>query len=190
MNPLKVLCLTALVSALSWAGPITFTETIVTSGTLDGTSFTNQLVTLTLSGDTGSITSPLAGIFNLIGPASVTVATVGSDTFTDSINAAANQANNSAGFGDVSSNHAIVFTTNPAFGSYALSASIGPLSGASNGNPGSAYATSGGSLILNGPFNIDHPATFTASASTPEPGTLALLGLGIGLISVGRRFLR
>jgi hypothetical protein len=188
VNITKLLFLTALATAFATAGPISFTESIVTSGSLNGTSFTNQLLTLTLSGDTSSITSPLSGIFKLNAPASVTVLTVGSDTFTDSIIAVDNQNFNEAGFGDFTTNAAILFTTNVAFGSYALNTSIGPLSGTSAGSISpSAFATTGGTLVLNGPFNVDHPATFTASASIPEPGTLGILGMGIGLLALKNR---
>src|SRR5579872_2440343 len=115
MTLTRLLLLTALASTIGGASTITFTETSVTSGTLDGTSFTAQLVTLTLSGDTSLITSPVSGIFVLTGPANVTVATVGSDTFSDTIEAVSNQGTADGGFSDDTlGGDDVLFTFNPA----------------------------------------------------------------------------
>jgi hypothetical protein len=187
MTLLKAGLLAALTAAAACAGTITVTESMVTSGTLDGTAFTSKLVTVQLTGDTASVimTSPV--LFELVaGGTTVNVAGVGSDTFTDAMVAFSNQ----TGFGgifDHVSGFAVIDNVNAGFASYALNTSIGPLSGTSAGNPGTAFATAGGSLVLNGPFNIDHPATFTAVVTTPEPGTLGLLGMaGIGLMMIRR----
>ena len=173
------------------AGPITFTEAITTSGSLDGTAFTNQLVTITLTGNTSSITNPSSGLYFLNGPASVTVATVGSDTFTDTMAAAENQSSHAVGITDTTTSLTLLWTANAALSTYDLSASIGPLSGGSLGNAGTAFATTGGSFTITGALNVDHPSTFTAAVSgVPEPGTLALLGIGVGLLAFGKRLLR
>jgi hypothetical protein len=185
LNSLKTIVLICGCAFAANASIIQYTETVNTSGTLDGTAFTNQVVTLTLTGNTASITSGGPGIFDLIGPATVNVAGVGSDTFSDQINVADNQGINGAGFGDVTKNLAMFFTTNAAFGSYNLNGSIGPLSGTSSGNNGSSFATAGGSLLLSGPFNVDHPATFTATV--PEPGTMLLALCGLAGVCLLRR---
>jgi hypothetical protein len=142
-------------------------------------------VTLTLTGDTSGITTSIAII--LPGSsASVTVATVGSDTLTDSM--VAFESESSVGIHDVTVGFDVLDTDNPGFASYALNTPIGPLAGESTGDPGQAFQTAGGTLVLNGPFDVDHPSTFTATtAGTPEPGTLAMFGLGIGLFAFGRR---
>jgi hypothetical protein len=193
MTLLKTGLLVALTAAAACASTITVTESLVTSGTLDGTAFTNQLVTVQLTGDTGSVTmssSPV--IFRLIvtGGTTVNVASVGADTFTDAMVAFSNQTVGFGGIADNTTGFVVIDNLNVGFGSYALNTSIGPLSGTSSGNPGTAFATKGGSLVLNGPFNIDHPSAFTAAVTTPEPGTLGLLGAGIGLVMMIKRMVR
>lgn len=69
--------LTFLGARLVSAGPITFTETQDGSGSLGGTSFNNALVTIALTSDTSTIFSPSTDIFADIGPATVSVAGIG-----------------------------------------------------------------------------------------------------------------
>jgi PEP-CTERM motif len=195
MTLTKTLLLTALTAFTASADTLlTYTETMTTSGTLDGTGFTNQLVTIALTGDTNGIMS-VGPIFLLSGSASVTVATVGSDTFTDvmAVVDIDGRSIQTAGITDRALSADVLDTANSAFSSYALNTPIGPLSGTSssttdkNGFP-IPFPTAGGTLILNGPFDGDHPSTFTATAtaSAPEPGTLAMFGIGIGLLGFGR----
>jgi hypothetical protein len=167
---------------------ITYTESVTTSGTLDGTAFTNKLVTLTLTGDTASISGG-PSIFVLNGPATVNVAGVGSDSFTDQISVFSNQTTSIAGFTDNTKGFDMLRTTNAAFSSYNLNGPIGPVSGASSSSgTGIPYTTQGGTLILGGPFNIDNPSIFTATAGAPEPGAVRLVLSGLaGMWRVGRR---
>lgn len=191
MTLLKTSLLIALTAAAACADSIVVTESIVTSGSLDGVAFTNALVTVNVSGDPAFITSPFAGAFQLIGVGGVNVAAVGADAFTDATVAFVNQ--NGGGFGGILDNPSglvIIDNLNPGFATYALNTSIGPLSGTSSGNAGTAFATTRGTLVLDGPFNIDHPATFSATVTTPEPGTLGLLGAAIGLLVWKRRTVR
>jgi hypothetical protein len=187
MTLLKTSLLVALTAAAACADTIQVTESMTTSGTLDGTAFTNELVTVNLQGDTGSVTNPSAGHFELIGVGGVNVATVGADAFTDSLEAFVNQTGGFGGIFDQPSGFVIIDNLNAGFGSYALDTSIGPPSGTSGGDPGQAYATTRGTLVLDGPFNVDHPSTFVAVVTTPEPGTLGLLGVAIGLLAFRRR---
>src|SRR5580698_3875410 len=70
------------------AAPITYSLTTTASGTLGASSFTNALVTVTLSGDTSSIMPGSGSITGLLvnpGTATVGIAGVGTATFTGSI---------------------------------------------------------------------------------------------------------
>src|SRR5579863_8149419 len=141
MTLLKTSLLLALTAVAACADSIIVTESIVTSGTLDGTAFTNALVTVHVFGDTGSVTSPLAGDFELIGVGGVNVAAVGADAFTDPTVAFVNQTGGFGGIFDQPTGFVIIDNLNAAFGTYALNTSIGPLSGTSSGNPGQAFPT-------------------------------------------------
>ena len=186
MNWIKTAVLTTLCCAAASAGPITFTETQNGIGSLGGTAF-SAVVTIVLTTDTSTITGG-SGVFFDIGPATVTVADIGTATFTDTIEAVVNQTTSIAGFNDVTASRAILFDLNAAFSTYALNTAIGPLSGSASGNPSLSFPTSMGAFVLSSSFNPDHAATFTANlGSVPEPGTLGLLGAGIALLLIRRR---
>jgi hypothetical protein len=63
------------------ADGIVITETTIASGSLDGTAFSDALVTLTVMGSPTNMTGG-APIFKLPGTATVSVAGNGTDTFT------------------------------------------------------------------------------------------------------------
>jgi hypothetical protein len=139
-----------------------------------------------LTGDTSTITNPSSGIYFDLGTATVSVSSGGSDTFTDSIEAFDIQSVDEAGTVDATAHADLLDVFNSSFATYALETSIGPLSGGSAGNSGiSSYSTLGGSFEFTSALNGDHPASF--AASTPEPGTLGLIGAGIGLLLINRR---
>jgi len=188
MNWIKRAVLTTLCCAAASAGPITFTETQSGIGSLGGTSFNNALVTIVLTSDTSTITG--SGIFYDIGPATVTVAGVGTATFTDTMEVFSNQGNHAAGIEDAQPAMGDVLDVfNTAFDTYALNTAIGQLSGKPEGSPGQSFPTSLGAFILTSSGNGDHPATFTATTvgSVPEPATLGLLTAGIALFLIRRR---
>jgi hypothetical protein len=199
MTLTRTLLLAQLTAIAASAGTLlTYTETVTTSGTLDGTAFTNQLVTITLTGDANGIMNSGFELL-LTGSASVTVAHVGSDAFTDAMAALVIPASQTAGISDRSRSADVLDTINSAFASYGLNTPIGPLSGMSNSNTdknGSPipFPTASGSLLLNGPFDVSHPSIFTAAAiAAPEPETLAMFEAGIALFmfgKLGRRVIR
>lgn len=170
------------------AATITFTEVIANaSGSLDGTSFTLQTVTLALTADTSGINNLGGGFFTDLGTATVSVSGGGTDTFTDSMEVFVAQLSGVAGISDNTNLSEVLDVYNAGFATYALNTSIGPLSGGTFGAV-SSYATTGGTFQFTSPLNVDHPASFTADiASLPEPGTLSLIGAGIGLLMVRRR---
>ena len=188
MNWIKRAVLTTLCCAAASAGPITFTETQLGIGSLGVTSFNNALVTIVLTSDTSTITG--SGIFYDIGPATVTVAGIGTATFTDTMEVFSNQGNHAAGIEDAQPAMGDVLDVfNTAFDTYALNTAIGQLSGKPEGSPGQSFPTSLGAFILTSSGNGDHPATFTAATvgSVPEPATLGLLTAGIALFLIRRR---
>ena len=164
---------------------ITYTDTFTASGTLGTQTFTNAKVTITGTGDTANIVSSGLNIFNPV-TATVTIAGIGTATFTDSISAEDQQGFSHADFADESTlGHLVISTSNSVFATYDLTSSIGPISGSSTSFP-QGFGTDGGTLT----FTSFSDSTFTAtlSTATPEPASLTLLGLGAtGLVGYGWR---
>jgi hypothetical protein len=155
------------------ADGIVVTETTMASGSLDGTAFTNALVTFTVIGSTTNVTGGVP-IFHLPGTATVSVAGVGTDTFTNNVQAVVNQTSEAAGISDITFNEVILLTFNSGFSTYDLTTSIGPLLGPSEFNI-TPFPTVGGTFN----FAPAGDTTFTAKVATPEPGSLLMLSAGL-----------
>ena len=165
---------------MALADPITYTETATISGSVDGTSFTNDLLTLTATGDTTDVTD-LNGVFSQILSVTFSLSGGGNGTFTNTTEVVSNPGaigGSDAGFSDLGVNLAILFTGNAAFGGnpgYGLSSAIGPITGTANFNSGQEFPTTDGELII----LTSGDATFTAVTSVPAP----IVGAGLpGLI--------
>ncbi len=167
-----------LASAAVEAGTITITEQATASGFLDGSSFTNALVTVTFLGDT-------AKVFTLAinGTVSVFVTGIGSDTFTDTLQVYVWNTGR-AGFEDDSAccSSVVLETDNSAFDAYGLTTSLGPISG------GSFIASGEDNKVVDGSFGIlsvqGNNSTLTATVgAVPEPGSLLMFGGGIACIA-------
>jgi hypothetical protein len=174
---LGIFSLLACATGVATAGPITVTETATGNGALDGTTFTASLITLTFQGDTSNVTF-LSGIYSLIGTASVNVAGVGSDTFTDAITAEVGSTTGALGDNTVPS--IILQTTSSSFSGYNLGSSFGPITG--GGQHGLvSFATSGGTFDITA-ISVQgdsQDSTFTATVAAPEPASMLLLGAGM-----------
>jgi hypothetical protein len=171
------------------ATPITYIETFIGSGALNGVSFTNQLVTFTGIGDTTNVTSRPFVFFNIV-TGTVQIGSGSVDQFTDRIEVFDAQVSSGlAGFSDATKSGAIIEDTIAApFLSYDLRSAV---SGTGNGGPfnsGSPFPTALGNFDIT---DVSGSSTFSATlatAATPEPSTFALLGTGIlGLAGVIRR---
>lgn len=159
------------------ADTITITETATMSGSLDGVSFTNALVTFTVVADTANSSNGGSGTtFRLPGVTTVSVAGI-TDTLSDaSTGAVVNQALGVAGISDFTTHIGLTFVQNAgAFDTYTLMSPIGPVSGTGEVSIFD-FATDNGSLDLTG---ISGQATYSAVEPTPEPGSIALFGMGL-----------
>ena len=161
------------------AVPIEYMETATGSGSLDGTSFTNAQVTITVTGDTAAAPSGGASLqFYSLPGATVTVAGDGSDTLLNS-EVFVQQLLPAAGFFDSVAGSPILATVNNAFSTYTLNTAIGPTSGSPLFG-GGAFATAGGSGFV---FSPSGNSTFSATI-TAVPGPVVGAGLP-GLILAG-----
>ena len=181
-NILFVSILTACSLGSPYAVPITYTEQAIASGSFGGTAFSDALMTIVLIGDTSSVTLD-AAIYHNIGPATVTVAGIGSATFTDQMDAFCNVSGTGAGgISDVTLNVLVLVTNGLQPSSCTLGTVSGTVSGTTTFNSLLHYPTTNGSLF----FTAIGISSFTATA-VPEPGSLALLGIGLSCLIAVRR---
>jgi len=185
----KTLLLTIALSGVLSASSITYTETFTGSGSLGGTSFTGQLISLTMTTDTSLITTQ-NGDYLQQGSASVNISGLGTATFTDHLTVVSNPNFGDGGFSDYVTSVPVAFVINNIFGTYNLASPLAPTSGPlNNSQEDETFTTSKGA------FTVDNPTgngTFQATTAVPEPGQMLALGASLsGLLAVRwkRRFL-
>ncbi len=190
LRALLVVTAALMLAGLCLAETATYTETIMASGTVGNTSFTNELVTLTATGDTSNIfelrSSPLT--YEIPVTMTFSVQNGPSGTFLGSPDVFVNNGFGSAGFGIGSD---IVDVYNSVFVTYSLGDSLGEVSGG-DVDTGYTFSTTDGNFALNN-ANSAGTATFSADVAspTPEPSSLALSASGaLGMVAVLRRRFR
>lgn len=175
-------------AAPAQASPISYSIAGVGSGSFDGSTFTDDLVTFTLYGDTDNITTLAPGV--LVNPGTsmtVDVNGLGQDDFTAPAFAAFTPDffNSLVGVAvlvveqDGNVGPLALLSIDPAFLAYTLdpSTSFGPIVGLGAGDTplgSTAFDTSRGSFEWS-----TVPTTSTFTARTPEPSSLVMLGLGV-----------
>jgi hypothetical protein len=179
-----------MLAGLCLAETATYTETITASGKVGNTSFTNEVVTLTATGDTSNIfelrSSPLT--YEIPVTMTFSVQNGPSSTFLGSPDVFVNNGFGSAGFSIGSD---ILDVYNSVFVTYSLGYSLGAVPGG-DVDTGYTFSTTDGNFALDN-ANSAGTATFSADVAspTPEPSSLALSASGaLGMVAVLRRRFR
>jgi hypothetical protein len=181
LKTLALMALMGLTTCTGFAGTVTYTLTATATGSLDGTAFSDSLLTITAVANTAAPGSPFSS-------------TAVVDSLTDTFNAESPYVfvnsgdctgspefptvSSCAGFGTSAD---ILDIANNAFATYVLGTSVGPLTDPMPfGNLGDSFVDdSGGDLILTSLSD----GSFTAVSAVPEPPSVAFVG--IALIAAG-----
>jgi hypothetical protein len=172
-----------LAASAGHAAAMLVTQSATISGSLNGASFFNQPLLLRATANS-DFNVQLACCTRNQGFVQFTMDGIGSGTFTNISLIVVNQTNGAAGFGDAALNRAILYTVNPLeLANYFLNASIGPVVGTASFNPGQAFPTSAGSLVIQSSSNV----TFTAIQVVPVPAAAWLLASALAALGRMRR---
>lgn len=178
---LRAFVLSALLASLAFADTVTYTFSVTASGTLDGTSFEDSLLTITALADTASPGSPYSSTVT-VGALSDSFNSFSPYVFVNSGGCSANPESSSCvGFGIFGVGDVLDISNNE-FASYVLGTDIGPVTDSEPYAVSSDVSVDGGTLALTSAEN----ATFTAS-TVPEPSSAALLGIAGIALWIGRR---
>jgi hypothetical protein len=188
MPLLRVLIAGILATAAASAVPITYTFSVVTSGTIGATPFTNQTLTFSVTTDTTLIAGPIGTQHTPNFPVSgVSVSTpAGPTSITNIANVLAAPGAVGLTFGD------IIRVDNPALATYDLSTFIGPITSTSQQHANTTVPTTLGNIVFSGGAVV-FTASTTPLGTTPLPPSiiLTLTGLAcLGLYATRRKFAR
>ncbi|WP_422923139.1 hypothetical protein [Singulisphaera sp. PoT] len=170
------------------AALIAYHESVTGSGVLNGTSFSNSLITLTGTGDTDNVFTVNSRLANLVSM-SVDVAGVGSATLTGDYYffGQVHFGGFSRGIPASAGSTSVIQIANSAFTAYDLKSDLGPLPGLRAFAQNTQFATGDGGFLQMTSANND--ARFLAQVTAvPEPSSVAIACVaGVGLLLARKR---
>ena len=176
----------------SEASLIVYTEEAVGSGTFEGHSFSNALVTIQFTGNTATVTGGSGFFKDQSNAGTVTVAGLGSGTFTSAVYAFVNQGASAVGIADAVHTASILDTFSGSVSGYDLKSAFGPVTDTSFIRPDLTFGTNQGNFNLltagNSTFTavpvIIDPAAGPGDPASPTPAPASLTLLCTGLASI------
>ena len=169
------------------ADPIIYTEQAIASGSLGGQDFSDSLVTITLSADTGEVVATPFGLLTNAGQATLSVGGIGQAAIVDPLEAFAyaSPTGTALGITDPGAASDLLDTVVAPGFSYDLTTALAPVRGPSVINAYFPFATNAGDLDL----VLAGDSRFSASLqAVPEPTSMALFGgAAVWLVMLRRR---
>ncbi len=187
MKKLGLMLIVCGLSMIASAAPITYIQTAVASGQAGESSFTDALVTITFLGDTTNVYNDGIWRHDATG-ASINIAGIGSGTLTDLGLTVYNNGLLSPGYAGFGNGVGTIFSTaNAAFAGYNLQSAIGPIAGTVYYRSDLSYGSTLGTLRFSSSSDATFEAQMGPGGEVPEPGTIGLMGLGLGGVLLLRR---
>jgi len=178
-----ILSLTILGSVPAGAALLTYSDSFVGSGSFDGASFTNQLVTLSITANSTTAQNLGRGIYEIDGPLIVAVNGLGSADFANPGAVFVNDTSHIQTIDPTTDPNAPAYNvySNPLLSNYDLSTTFGPLIFTSATGPYGNGAIPNTNLTIGSAGSVTFQVS-AASATAPEPASTGIIAAGLILL--------